>query len=248
MKKIILTAALFIAAFAQAQVVEVYNDDVQLENNGEYTYNVLNGNTDVAKLHLRVINVSPNTINIKLKMFQVENNDNNTGVQFCFGEYCYQNAPVDTAAPPTNQGVVLAPTAANNINDYFFNNYAGDTAGQPVKYKMGIVNVDAQGLQVGDPLITFTYIYSPTAATTDFASLQQMGISVNSTVVKNTLDITSSQNAKLELINISGQSVKKAAIVNGSQSIDLSGLSSAVYFAKFTNEENKTAQIKIVKN
>ena len=75
-----------------------------------------------------------------------------------------------------------------------------------------------------------------------------MGIVVNNTVVKSTLDVTASQNVKVDIVNLNGQVVKKAAIAAGTQAVDLSGLSSAVYFARFTNAENKTAQIKIVKN
>ena len=246
MKKIILTAALFIAAFAQAQVIEVYDDEVQIVNDATYTYTTIGA---AAKLHLQVINVSANSINVKLKMLAIENNASGEEVQFCFGENCYAVAPVNTTAPQQTTGITIAPDSDNGPAQYFYNNQnVPDIAGQPIKYTLGIIQVDANGAQIGEPLIKFNYVYSPTAATTDFASLQQMGISVNSTVVKNTLDVTASQNAKLELININGQSVKKAVITNGSQSIDLSGLSSAVYFAKFTNEENKTAQIKIVKN
>lgn len=248
MKKIIIAAALFLTTFAQAQVVEVYNEDVQIENNGVYTYGVLNGSTNLAKLHLQVINVSANPIKIKLKMFEILNNATGKSVQFCFGQFCYNDAPQGTMAPPGVNGTALAAGAGNDINDYFFNNYAGDVAGQPVSYKMGIVQIDGTGAQVGDPLITFTYKYDPVASTNDFAALQQMGITVSNTLVKNILDVTASQNANLEIFNINGQSVKNTAIVNGSQSIDISGLSSAIYFARFTTIDKKTAQIKIVKN
>ncbi len=113
---------------------------------------------------------------------------------------------------------------------------------------MSIVNIDIAGEQEGDPIITFTYKYDRTASITDFASLERMGIMLNNTIVKNTFDITATVNAKLEVYSVSGQSVKKVTIANGTQAIDLSSLSTGVYFAKFATEENKTSQIKIVKN
>ena len=248
MKKIILAAALFITAFAQAQI-EVYDNETQLENNAVYTYNVLNGTGSNAKLHIQVFNMSETTaVNIKLKMIEITNNAEGEGVQFCFGQFCYNDAPQGTMAPPGEEGVTIPAGGSSDVTDYFFNNSTGDVEGQPVSYKMGIVNVDAQGNQVGEPLITFTYVYNPTAGVTDFASLERMGIVVNNTVVKSTLDVTASQNVKVDIVNLNGQVVKKAAIAAGTQAVDLSGLSSAVYFARFTNAENKTAQIKIVKN
>jgi len=246
MKKIILAAMLIITAFAQAQV-DVYDGEVMLENNQTYTYNVKG---EQAKMHFLVHNGTNETINVKLKMEEITNNDNGENVQFCYGGLCYNGVYEGITAPsggPSDYTKVLAG-GNSGLENYFYNNFAGNDETQPVIYKISIINIDATGLQVGDPIITFTYKYSPVAATTDFASLEKMGIVVNSTVVKNTIDVTASQNAKLELINISGQSVKKTVILNGTQSIDLSGLSSAVYFARFTNDENKTAQIKIVKN
>ncbi|ALM48925.1 hypothetical protein AMR72_08515 [Flavobacterium psychrophilum] len=251
MKKIILATALFLTALTQAQVVEVYNGEQKLENNETYKYSVLNGNgtgSELAKLHLRVFNVSSNAINIKLKMIDIKNNDGGNNVQFCFGELCYNDAPIGQVAPPGSTGIALSPGGASGLQDYFFNNHAGDIPGQAVEYKLGIIQIDGTGAQVGEPLITFTYVYDATAGLSDFALLQKMGISLNSTVIKNTLDINATQNGTVELININGQSVKKTAIVSGSQSVDVSGTASGIYFAKFTNAENKTAQIKIVKN
>lgn len=249
MKKIILATALFLTALTQAQVVEVYNGEQKLVDGQSYPYTVLNGSEgEAAKLHLRVYNVSESPINIKLKMISIENNSEGKNVQFCFGQQCYFSAPVGQVAPPGNTGTALAAGGASDLQDYFFNNYAGDIQGQAVKYKLGIIKIDGTGAQVGEPLITFTYVYDATAGLSDFALLQKMGISLNSTIIKNTLDINATQNGTVELININGQSVKKTAIVSGSQSVDVSGTASGIYFAKFTNAENKTAQIKIVKN
>lgn len=245
MKKIILAAVLFVTAFAQAQVV-VMDGSVQLENNETYTYTTLG---EAAKMHIKVVNGTLNTIYVKLKMELITNNNAGTGVQFCYGQLCYyevQNG-ITTPTGGHTSATTIAPTENSGDTGYFYNDFAGDTPGQPVSYKMSLINIDTAGAQVGDPIITFTYEYNPTASVTDFATLEQMGIAVNNTVVKSTLDITATQNAKMEIVNINGQSVKKSAIVSGSQSVDLSSLSSAIYFVKFTNEENKTAQIKIVK-
>lgn len=245
MKKIILAAALFASFFAQAQIL-VFDGDTQLENGQTYTYSVLG---IAAKMHLLVQNDTNEEINVKLKMLDIQNSDG-TEVQFCYGGLCLNEAPVNSVTPngPPSTATKI-PAGGNNAGNYagYFYNQHPITNG-PITYTMGLFHIDAAGTPTGDPIVTFNYKYDPTAATTDFASLERMGIVINSTVVKNTLDIMASQNAKLQIVNINGQIVKSATVVNGSQAIDLSSVATGVYFARFTTEENKTAQIKFVKN
>lgn len=247
MKKIILAAALFISVFAQAQIT-VWDGDTQLENNQTYTYSVLG---EAAKMHILVQNDTDQQINVKLKMIQVTNNSEGVENQFCYGGYCFTDSAVDgmVAPPGPPSSLTSIAAGANSGNEhYFLNAWHGDNTSEPVTYKMAIVYIDAEGQATGDPIVTFTYKYDATASTTDFASLEKMGIVVNNTVVKNTFDVTANQNAKLQIVNINGQIVKSATVANGSQSIDLSSAAAGVYFARFTTEENKTAQIKFVKN
>jgi len=254
MKKIIFAAVLFAVSFAQAQTPEIsaFNDDVEITEGYVFTSHSLSAqNPD--KLNIKVSNLSETSLNLKLKITGMSNTANlqsdveNPKLQFCFGDECHTSVSLGGTVPSAPGGFVLAPGASNNNQDHFYSIYAGDNTSNPVIFNLAIVQVNANGTELAT-LRNFTYRYTATAGLNDFASLQQMGITVNNTVVKNTLDITANQNAKLEVININGQSVKKAAIVSGSQSVDLSGLSSAVYFAKFTNAENKTSQIRIVKN
>lgn len=241
MKKIILAAALFVGVFAQAQII-VMDGDVELENNHTYTYNVFG---DQAKMHFLVLNNTEETINVKLKMVDSDANPTGASVQFCYGGYCFNTAPEGTLAPPgvPSEYTEVLPNGTSGAENYFYNQFQS-----PVSYTMALVYIDATGAQTGEPIITFTYKYDPSASTTDFSSLEKMGIVVNNTIVKNTLDVTANVNAKLQIVNINGQTVKNTAIVNGSQAIDLSAAAAGVYFARFTTEENKTAQIKIVKN
>lgn len=248
MKKIIFAAVLFAASFANAQISVEGNNGVQITDGYEYVTNQL-GLEGEARLKILVTNNSEDeTIRLKLKLVSMENaNGNNEFIQFCFDSQCYIGVETGSTVPSATGGAILAPGGRNNASDHFANAFAGDTPGQQVVYNLAIIEVSATGQELGT-LLTFSYTYKPTAGLSDFASLQQMGITINNTIVKNTLEVMANQDAKLEVININGQSVKNATIVSGSQSIDLSGLSSAVYFAKFTNSENKTSQIRIVKN
>lgn len=248
MKKIILLAGLLLTTLTQAQISVEGNGEV-IPNNYVYTTHILQPQGS-AELDLKVTNTSNAPINLKLRIEEMVNT-NGSNVQFCFGEQCFFDVVVGKTVP-TNQGadgMTLAPGASNTEGDHFWNNNAGIDTNTPVKYKISIIQYTSEGVIIGEPLFTFTYVYDKNAAsTTDFASLKNMGITVNNTVVKNNIDVTATQNAKLEMFNINGQIIKTAAITSGSQSIDVSGLSNGVYITRFTNEENKTSQIRVVKN
>ncbi len=253
MKKIILLAGLlFSAAISQAQIISLESND------GEGNDIVISDNdviifdeegTNNAKMHFSIQNISNETINIKLLMTAIENGDNmadSGDVQFCFGQYCYNTVVAGNAAPQNPQGVTLAPNAVDN-QGYILNAYPGDD-GSGVIYDIAFIQVDDEGNQIGENLINFQYKYEPTAGINDFTSLQNIGITVNNTVIKNSLNLTSNLNATLVLFDINGKQVKTSEVVTGSQSIDLNSLNTGIYIAKFTTKENKTSQIRIVKN
>lgn len=236
---------------AQAQIT-VFNGDQEITEGFLYTATSIDSqNPD--KLDIHVTNVSTEDIRLMLKINSMENADGNAFfIQFCFGENCYFEVEEGTTVGPINgngtKGLLLAPNAQNSENDHFFSVFPGDNTSLDVIYNIAVIEVESNGTQIGAPLRNFTYKYSPTASLNDLNGLKNIGIAVHNTVVKNNLDVTANQNASVELFDITGKKVKSAVIANGSQSLDLSGLSAAVYIAKFRTEENKTAQIRIVKN
>ncbi|WP_294821751.1 T9SS type A sorting domain-containing protein [uncultured Flavobacterium sp.] len=142
--------------------------------------------------------------------------------------------------------MTLQPGQENPEDNHFLNGNPG--TGGDVTVVLGIVQYDNAGIAMGDPLVTFTYRYSPTAGTSDFNALQNMGITIDNTVITSHLNLTATQSAKMEVYTMAGQLVKSEAVKEGTYTADLSSLSAAVYIARFTNEENKTSQIRIVKN
>lgn len=242
MKKIILLAILSFSALTQAQIVSVQGNGTEITENQTFTYSIL---TERAKLNLLVTNLSDTAINLKLKANSVSY-PSDFNIQFCFGGECYFNISNGSTVPSEITGLTLQPQETNTALDHFWNSNPGNGT-DPVTYSLSVIQVDDNGQELA-VLRTFSYVYSPTASVSDFSALQNMGITVKNTVVKNQLELTATQNTSLQLVNINGQAVKTAAVKAGSQAIDLSGLSSAVYFARFTTDKNQTAQIKIVKN
>ena len=242
MKKIILLATLLLSGLTQAQVITATGNGEAITEGKTFTFTSL-GEFE-ANLGISVTNVSNANINLKLKANYLVNSDGSE-LQFCFGGECYNSIETGSTVPSTPSGVTLKPGEKNNQEDHFFNNNVGGS-GNKVIYNLSFIQVDDAGKEIAT-LLTFNYKYSATAGTNDFTALKNIGITVNNTVVKNTMDVTANQNATLEVYTLNGQKVKSAAIKSGSQSVDLSALSTGVYIAGFKTG-TKTSQIRIVKN
>jgi len=250
MKKLILLAAFAFSYFAQAQgiaftTVNANGEEVAIADNQVFNYSTLAEST--AKMLIHVKNNSTESFRFKVRVDDITGNPEtgtNMNLQFCFSQLCYFSVIEGNKYP--NNPVVLAPGASNDPTDHFWNAYAG-VDGAPVSYSFTFLEVDASG-NTTQELISFTYNYQPTASVSDFTSLKNMGVTLSSTVVKNQLDVTADDNVTMELYNINGQIVKTATIAQGTQAVDMSSLSAAVYIASFTTQDNRTSKIRIVKN
>jgi hypothetical protein len=244
MKKIILLAGLLFSGLAQAQLIEVTGNGEPISNGETFTFNTIQPQS-ASELKIVVTNVSGQPINLKLRMDNIENNSSGEPLQFCFGGFCFTNVNEGGMVPPNLTGLTLQPGANNGDADHFWNAGPGDTAG-PVSYQMSIVRLDAAGV-VQETLISFNYIYQPTMGVDDLTSLQSAGITISNTIIKDQLTVTATQQTTMEVYSLNGKLLETASIAEGSQSVDLSALSAAVYIAKFTNKENQSSAIRIVK-
>ncbi|KOS06559.1 hypothetical protein AM493_11320 [Flavobacterium akiainvivens] len=247
MKKIILLGAILFGTLTQAQnIAYTTNNGATIENNQVFTFNTVDA--EAAKLLINLKNNGTETFRFKIRVDEVIGNELPTlemGLQFCFSTLCYTGVVAGNLYP--NNPVALAAGQTNDPADHFLNTYGG-TNGAAVTYKFTVVEVNEAEEIIQDNLLKFTYIYQPTASISDFTALKNIGISLNSTVVKTQLDVTANTAATLQLFDANGKKVKTATITEGNQSVDLSALSSGIYFADFKTTGNKTANIKIVKN
>lgn len=249
MKKIIFIAGLLICSLTKAQTVSVTGKDgVTITDGYTYTTNSLNTNEgEDGYMPIIVTNLTSEDIYVKLKMDSMENATGNQNfIFFCFGEQCYFSVSEGTSVPSNViQGRILAGET-NDTADHFANAYNGDTPGEDVIYNMSLVQYSSDGTE-GDTLLSFSYVYSPTANVNDIEGLSNLGINLKNTVVTDVLQLDSSIAANVELFDLNGKKVQANTIKNGYQTLDLSALTSSVYIAKFTTEDNRTSQIKIVK-
>ncbi|QYJ69276.1 T9SS type A sorting domain-containing protein [Flavobacterium litorale] len=252
MKKIILIAGLLLCGLTQAQTVTVTGNGETIANNDTVTFNQLSTAEDssLGNLDLVVTNTSTENITMRMKAVAITNNDTpNNNLQFCVQPQCFNIISEGTTIPTNlpDGGILLAPGASTEGDNHFRNSYAGDDDSMPVSYVIAVITVDGDGNETGE-LMRFTYVYDSTAASvTDFESLKNAGITLNSTIIKDNMQVDALQNATVAFYNTSGQLIKNAAITSGTQLIDLSSLATAVYIARFTTEDNKTSQIRVVK-
>lgn len=249
MKKFILAAAAMLTMAVQAQTVSVTGKDgVTITDGYTYTTNSLNTNEgEDGYMPIIVTNLTDGDIYVRLRMDSMENaNGNENFIFFCFGQQCYYSVSVGNAVPSNiNQGLITAG-GHNDFADHFANGYGGDASGENVVYNMSLVQFTSDGTEVGT-LLSFSYVYNPTAGVNDIEGLSNLGINLKNTVVADALQLDSSVAANLEIYDLNGKKVQVAAIKNGYQTLDLSTLSSSIYIAKFTTENNRTSQVKIVK-
>lgn len=243
MKKIILMAGLLLGSMAQAQEISVTGNGEVITDGQVFTYNSLSA--DESELTLIATNISDQNINIKMRLDSMTNTTGQN-VQFCFGELCFFSVSEGSMVPTNPSGVTLEPGDTNNPNDHFWNNNPGIDGTSAVEYVITFVKVDDDGAVI-DELLTFTYIYQPTLSTRDFSTLQDMGITINQTLVKEQLEITTEYAGKMDVYAVNGQLVKSVVLKSGYQSVNASGMSAGIYIARFTNANNQTHQIRFVK-
>lgn len=240
MKKLLLFTALFIYGIVQAQDITVnVTGGGTIENNEIFTFNTLDASS---KLTFTVTNNTNETMYLRTRVDEMSGTDG-TDVQLCFGVCLYNLSQGLTV--PSFLIEIPANSTTESTDDHIWNYNEGDGT-TPIVYTISFVEYDAEGNEQGN-LITFTYRYQPTASAEDFAALEKAGIALESTVIGNALKVSAQQNASVTFYGTNGQVIKKAALTTGEQLIDMSGIATGVYIARFTTADNKTAQLRVVK-
>ncbi|MFY7742511.1 MAG: T9SS type A sorting domain-containing protein [Flavobacterium sp.] len=235
MKKILLSlffCCLFLSA--NAQQFNFRKSDGTPINNGDI---IAFGATGIP-LNFRITNTSNQPIDVKFKCVGLTNA---TGIQFqlCYGGSCYDNISLNGVYPDYEN--LLAPGASNpSQGEYLINYNAGNGSVMDYQFSVYALGNEANA-------INFTYRFDPQLSvdnSTEFSN----GIQLQNTLVNSFLQFNANLKGKVDLININGQFIMSKNFEAGSNQVDLSSLASGIYFATFTNEENKIIQYKLIKS
>lgn len=235
MKKIVfslLLSCLFISA--NAQQFNFRKSDGTPINNGD----VLAYGSTGTYLNFRVTNTGSVPLDIKIKCIGLTNA---TGNQFelCYGGSCYDNINLNEVYPEYEN--ILGPGASNpSQGDHFVNYNAGNGTAMDYQFSVYALGYESQTL-------TFTYRFDPQLGIDNLSS-DWKGIQLESTLINSAISFQAEQNGKIELVNINGQKVYSKQFEAGANQMDVNSISSGIYFATFTNAENKTAQFKLIKS
>lgn len=240
MKKMMLVVCLAFG-FAQAQIT-VHTNGSEITNNQVFEYNTL---TASAELPFIVTNESEdNPINIKVRVDQIQYSDG-TNLQLCFGGLCFFAINQGTIYP-VNFAVTLEPGQSTMAGDHFWNSNPGDGVNYPMTYRLTFVQVDDAGVYMND-LLTFTYRYSPALGLSDSDPMAAAGLAKISTLVKQDIQIETTESGRLDIIDMSGKTVLSRHVEAAVQSVDFANAPAGIYVARYTNGQNLSAQVKILK-
>lgn len=247
MKKIIYSLILLagIQGFSQMTLTShnPYNtNDVPepIENGGVWVTNTINEQGGV--LYFYINNAYNEDIYVKARVESITNDDGNS-FQFCFGENCVFSITEGNEYSGYNDYVTIPAGGTNNMWDKIHNeNPDGAT---PKEFVFKFFRVDEEGNEMEES-VNVTYRYDPTASISDI-TLQQMGVQVSNTLVKDAFSFTAENSLSIEVIDLNGKRIADYQTEAGEQTLDLSSLQNAVYIVKFASKEGKTAYSKIVK-
>lgn len=191
-----------------------------------------------SKLKFKVTNTTSFPIDIKIVCTSITNGDG-TGFELCYGGVCNDNIALSGMYP--DYDYPLGPGENNGNFDHFVNNNPGDGSSMEFVFSIYAIGYESNA-------ITMTYRYSPDMNIGSFENLSSIGVNIQNTVVSNNLLFNSIREGMVSIININGQIVADYKFTEGDQTLNLSGLSSDVYIAKFTTSEGASSAVKILKN
>lgn len=183
------------------------------------------------------------TINVLGQMVSYTNT-NGEACQFCVQPDCFFAISEGQTIP--NEPIVLAPGEDNGNFDSFYNSDPGDDENYPISYTFRFFMLDDEGNEVGDD-ITITYNYTPENFSTSNFSLEDLGITLQNTVVSESLVFNSNNKVSFTVYDINGRHVKRFNGNSGQHRISLADLSTGHYILRFEDDLARQVQVRIQK-
>jgi len=209
-----------------------------------FNFNQLGSSTSSdGKLAFKISNSSATeTIRVLGQMVSFTNT-NGGNCQFCVEPECFFAVSAGQTIP--NVPIVLAPGDDNGDFDSFYNTDPGDGVNYPISYTFRFFMLDDNGNEVGDD-ISVTYNYSPNISTRDF-ELSDLGIDLENTVVTDYLYLNNERPVSIKVFDLTSRLVKDIQLKSGRNTVEFSNMTAGYYFTQFTDDNNRTTTVKILK-
>ncbi|MDD3772427.1 MAG: T9SS type A sorting domain-containing protein [Weeksellaceae bacterium] len=248
MKKIILSTffTLYaISSFAQREYRVADLEDNPYEDNNTFVFDVHGSFADpaeAAKLHLLISNESSSDIYLRGQIIEMINT-NGELAQFCIGGpsgNCFFPLYEGSYYPNQNGGILYA-NSNWGMFDYFINLDETNLA----EYKVRFTQTDGEGNEIEGTDFTFSYLYNKDGLGVNDIRSQAIA-EVYPTVAKGFTNVNLKENANIQILNTEGRIVKVTQLKSGASQLDLTGLSSGVYWVNFKGDSGITHTIRIV--
>jgi len=243
MKYLFISLAFFIFQFSFAQLTITNLDDGTPILDGdsfEFDTTVF----EDAKLKFVISNSSSTeTINVLAEMVSFTNT-NGSNLQFCVAPECFFNVSSGSTIP--NSPIVLAPGEDNGNFDYFSNSNPGDGENYPMTFTIRFFMLDGNDVEVGDD-ITITYNYTPENFSVNQFDLNDMGITLENTVVEDFLNLNLEKKISIDIYDLNAKRIENYNLTSGQHELNMSNLQNGYYFLKFSDQNNRNTTLKILK-
>ncbi len=194
-------------------------------------------------LGLKVFNNSNEDINVKVKCVDIVN-ANGTNVQLCFGPVCVPTITIGNSYP--NIAAVIEANSSNGNFDHFLNLNTGIDPNIPVLYTFKFFRVDDNNVEIGNS-VTFSYRYTSLLGVSNFSELGQTGVSLRSTLISNTIEMTTVKNVMYTIYDVNGKALSGQNLTSGEHSINVSNLPTGVYILQLDSSDGHKGTMKILK-
>jgi len=227
-------------SFAQLSITDIQGNPYQDGDVYNYDTNVF----EDAKLKYVISNTSnTDNINVLIEVVSFSNTDG-TSCQLCVQPLCFFSINEGQSYP--NNPITLSPGTNNGPADYFSNTNPGDGANYPIEYVLRFYTVDDSGNEIGTD-ITVTYLYTPENFSTSDFSLEDLGITLENTVVSENISFSTNDEVSFTIFDFNGRQVKGYSANPGQHQVNLSNLSSGHYILIFENNYSRKVQVRIQK-
>lgn len=231
----------FLAFSATAQFTFESQDGTVYESDDTYVTNSLVFSE--SSLDYRIINNTSEPIFMKVEIVSINGNDGDD-FEFCFG-LCYFGIEEGLTYPATVPLTIDANGDTGPGNHIW---YGGPDVDESIVMDLQVryfQTTEDGNTEIGDDF-TFNYQYDPEALSIDDVEAQA-GISINSTVLSNTLNFRSTIAGMVSLYDLQGRLISTSTYDVGQQSVDVSSLRSQMVIATFVTNEGSTQSIKLIK-
>lgn len=197
-----------------------------------------------------ITNSSNQPLNFKTQIMGLTNYTSGQDLAFCFAAFCEFSVVLNQIYPGVDEPFLMQPGENMNTvgeNDCKFQNTSVGTNANAIKEF--VIRFYAENpttnQQVGGAF-TLTFRFNPNLSTSQ-QNLENIGIQLQSTLIKNEINISTQEKTQLSIIDMTGKVLYNASINEGTHAINADFLHAGVYFLSFETASNRKASQKIIK-